>query len=387
MLRPFHILCLFHLTIILFLATHGFAQTLTVRFVDGEGDTITEVESVLHEDNAYLPVETLKTVFDSEMSHLYRAPKKQLTLKTKGKELLLLMGNPAVSIDAGKQTVTIDTPPQLIQGQPMLPIKFFLQVLPILDENIKVLYNTKLKRIRIMPKTVKAPDIPDGPREWRIIIDPGHGGQDDIGCKSQNGLLEKDVVLAVAKEVLILGKQHGLSIQLTRDQYIKKTREQRAQITNRNQGKLFLSLHCNASFSPNHKGMRIFLNNPNGQLRFRTRPTQVLGRKHLNILTQANFLKQSRNFAATLQKELNFLAEDPIIINEFPIITLTEIYMPAVLFELGYLSNTNDATRLSNPDHISELALAIVRAIQIYSTSVNQAAKPREFQERDMDTN
>lgn len=359
----------------LFFVTHGIAQAPTVRFVDGESKILTDVEFTLHQGIIYLPVETLKTVFDPEMTHPYHHPKKQLTLKTKGKELQLQMGETTVNIDSGKEPLILNSPPRVIQGQPMLPIEFFQKVLPRLDD-VAVLYNRNLQRVRIMPKTVWAPETTDDTHEWVIIIDPGHGGEDDLGCKSQKGVIEKDVVLAVGKEIQRLGNQQGLLIRLTRDKDIKKSRIQRVQTTNRNQGQLFLSLHCNASFSPNHKGMRLYINNPNGQLRFKTTPIPVFGKKRLNILTQANFLKQSQDFASVLQKELNFLAEDPIVISEFPIITLADVYMPAVLLELGYLSNVDDATRLSNPNHIVQVAETILRAIQIYSVSVNQSSNP-----------
>lgn len=374
-LRPFETLVILLFIVILVFTTHGIAQAPTVRFVDGESETLAEVESTLHQETIYLPVETLKTVFDPEMTHPYHHPKKQLTLKTNGKELRLLMGNTTVNIDPGKQTLILNTPPLAIQGQPMLPIEFFKKILPLLDD-VEVLYNRTLQRVRIMPKTVWTVETPDGTHEWIIIIDPGHGGEDDLGCKSQNGVIEKDVVLAVAKEIQRLSNQHRLSIRLTRDQDVKKTRIQRVQTTNRNQGQLFLSLHCNASFSPNHKGMRLYINNPNGQLRFKATPIPVFGKKRLNILTQANYLRLSQNFASVLQKELNFLAEDPIVISEFPIITLTDVHMPAVLLELGYLSNIDDATRLSNPDHIVQVAETIIRALQIYSVSVNQSSNP-----------
>lgn len=374
-LRPFETILPLLLIVILVFTTHGIAQAPTVRFVDGESKTLTDVEFTLHQGIIYFPVETLKIVFDPEMTHPYHHPKKQLTLKTKGKELRLQMGETTVNIDSGKDPLILNSPPRVIQGQPMLPIEFFQKVLPRLDD-VEVLYNRTLQRVRIMPKTVWAPETTDDTQEWVIIIDPGHGGEDDFGCKSQNGVTEKDVVLAVGKEIQRLGNQQGLSIRLTRDQDVKKSRIQRVQTTNRNQGQLFLSLHCNASFSPNHKGMRLYINNPNGQLRVKTTPIPVFGKKRLNILTQANFLKQSQNFASVLQKELNFLAEDPIVISEFPIITLADVYMPAVLLELGYLSNVDDATRLSNPNHTVQVAETIVRAIQIYSVSVNQSANP-----------
>ncbi len=380
-LRPFESLSLFLFTVILISVTHGIAHASTVRFVDGEGETLAEVEFKLHQEIVYLPVETLKIVFDPEMTHEYHRPRKQLILKTKGKELRLRMGNATVHIDSGKQTFTLAAPPLAIQGQPMLPIHFFREILEHLDD-VEVLYNPNLQRIRIMPKTAWALDLSDDTREWTIIIDPGHGGGGDLGCKSQNGLLEKDIVLAAAKEIKKLSEQHQLSIHLTREQDIEKTLIQRVQTANREQGRLFLSLHCNASFSPNHKGMRLYINNPNGQPRFRTSEMPRFGKKRLNILNQANYLKQSKNFANVLQKELNFLAENPIVITEFPIITLSDVSMPAVLLELGYLSNIDDAKRLSNPDHISELAVAIIRAIQLYSASVNQPPKSNGFSKR-----
>lgn len=380
-LRPFKFLSLSLFILILISVTHGIAQAPTVRFVDGEGETLTEAEFELHQEIVYLPVETLKTAFDPEMTHEYHRPKKQLILKTKGRELQLRMGNTTVNIDSGKQTFTLAAPPLTIQGQPMLPIHFFREILEHLDD-VEVLYNPNLQRIRIMPKTAWALDGSDDTREWTIIIDPGHGGEDDPGCKSQNGILEKNIVLAVAKEIKKLSEQHRLSIHLTRDQDIEKTLIQRVQTANRGKGRLFLNLHCNASFSPNHRGMRLYINNPNGQPRFRTSEMPIFGNKRLNILNQANYLKQSKTFANLLQKELNFLAENPIIITEFPIITLSDVSMPAVLLELGYLSNIDDAKRLSNPDHISELADAIIRAIQLYSASVNQSSKSNEFSKR-----
>ena len=372
-LKP-SILLLFIL--ILVSVTHGYAQAATVRFVDADGETLDEVEYILHQEKVYLPVDTLKSAFDPEMSDLYHRPKKQLVIKTKGKEILIRMGNSLVSIDSGKQTHTLTAPPLVLQGQPMLPAAFFTEILPLLDD-VEVLYNPNLQRIRIMPETLWEHDNADGIQDWTIIIDPGHGG-DDLGCKSQNGLIEKDVVLAVAKQIQVLAKQSELNIKLTRDQDNKKTRVQRVQVTNKNQGKLFLSLHCNASYSPSHKGMRIYLNNPNGQLRFSTTSMPVFGKKSLNIRTQSNFLKQSKEFASFLQKELNFVLDEPVVISEFPIIPLKEIYMPAILLELGYLSNLDDANRLSKSEFLSEIAEAIVRAVQLYSASVKQTEKPKK---------
>lgn len=374
--RLFNSLALF-LFIFIFSTTHGFAQATTVRFVNEQGETLADIDVKLHEDIVYLPVDSLKSVFDSDLTQEYHRPRRKLTLRMKGNEIGLQIGNSTVSIDSGKETFTLSDPPRVIQGQPMLPITFYTELLPELYD-VAVKYNANLQRVRIMSKTVWELPTTDTGQEWTIIIDPGHGGE-DIGCQSQDGLIEKDIVLGISKEVQQIGEQGGLSILLTRNKDLPMKRLQRVQFSNQNQGQLFLSVHCNASYSAGHKGIRIYLNNSNGLLRFRQRPITLIGRESLNILTQDDFLNQSKDFARILEKEMNFLVEDPIEIIELPLISLSDIYMPAVLIEIGYLSNIDDVTRLSKPEHITELSKSIVRSIQIYSASVNKSTEPKEI--------
>lgn len=384
--RVFSSLSLLQFIIIVFI-THGFAQARTVRFVDEQGKTIVDVESVIHEDATYLPVDILKSVVDPNLQSEYHRPRKQLTINTKGKKILIGVGKTSIVIDPGKQTFTMSVPSRVFQGQPMLPIDFFTEILPKIDD-VEVRYNANLQRIRIIPKTIWEGQSTDEMHKWTIIIDPGHGGEDDVGSKSQNGLLEKDIVLTVAKQIQQQGKQDGLSIVLTRNKDASMKRIRRVQFSNQNQGQLFISLHCNASYSPDHKGIRIYLNNPNGLLRFRQKPIPLLGKESLNILTQDDFIKQSKDFSVVLQKELNFFVEEPIKITEFPLISLSDVYMPAVQIELGYLSNLDDVTRLSKPEHIAQLSNAIVRAIQVYSVSKNTSSVPNGIQaENSADSN
>lgn len=348
------------------------AQSPSMRFIDAEGKTLADVPTVLHAERIYLPVDAVKTVFDAAMTQQYNLPRKRLTLKTSGKTLRLEMGKSTVSIDAGKQTLELSTPPRVIRGKPMLPVAFFTEVLPVLDD-VEVLYNPSLQRIRFMPKTVwQSSSLAGAEGEWTVIIDPGHGGPADRGCESNTGLLEKDVVLALAKQLQLISSQHGYQARLTRETDVKKTQLERIQIANRNQGQLLLSFHCNASFSPQEKGIRIYLNNPKGQLRFPTAANAIQGGNRLKILSQSNFLKQSQEFAAVLQKELNFLTETPVVIAELPLVALSKAYMPAVLVELGYLSHADDSVQLANPEHIAGIAKAIARAIQTYRASVSQ---------------
>ena len=90
------------------------------------------------------------------------------------------------------------------------------------------------------------------------------------------------------------------------------------------------------------------------------------------MLTQVNFLKQSHDLARALQTELNFLTETPVQIIDLPLIALSEAYMPAVVLELGYLSNVEDLEKLSNAEYTESVSEAITRALQRYISAVNQ---------------
>ena len=355
-------------------ALNGIAQETFVRFIDVDGELIAEVPAQHQGEQIYLPVDAVKEVFDPDMTDQYNHPRKRLTLKTKGKQIRVQIGNPVVSIDPGGQIHTLPTPPIIIAQQPVLPITFFTQVLPELN-NLEAIYNPSLQRVQLRPKGTWTPTITDDSTGWAIIVDPGHGGPDDRGCESNTGLLEKDIVLTLAKQLQRISKPQGMQIYLTRQTDAKKTHLERIQVAKRNQGQLFLSLHCNASFSPHEKGIKIYLNNPKGQLRFPSNvQSEPIGQR-LNILAQANFLKQSRDFAQALQTDLNFLTEIPIQITELPLLALSEIYMPAIVLELGYLSNAEDLEKLSNAEYMTSVAQAIARAFQRYISSTNPSVR------------
>ena len=354
---------------------HSPAQENAVRFINVNGETIAEVPAQLQAEQIYLPVDAVRQVFDPDMTDQYNHPRKRLILKTEDQQIRLQIGHPVVSIDPSGLTHTLPTPPIIIAQQPMLPIAFFTQTLPDFY-NLEVLYNPSLKRVQLRPKGTWIPTVTGDSVNWAIIIDPGHGGADDRGCESSTGLLEKDIVLTLAKHLQRMSEEQGIKIHLTRQTDTKKTHFERIQVAKRNQGQLFLSLHCNASFSPHEKGIKIYLNSPKGQLRFPSNVQSALTGQRLKILAQANFLKQSQDFALALQTELNFLTEIPVKIIELPLAALSDAYMPALVLELGYLSNVEDLEKLSDSEYIANLAQAIVRAFQrhISSTSNQQSA-------------
>ncbi len=353
----------------------SFAQAPIARFIDANGKTVAEVQVQYQNEHVYLPVDAVKQVIDPETTHQYNHPRQRLTLKTKDREIRLQIGRPTVTIDPGAEPVTLATPPVIIAQQPMLPIDFFIQLLPILND-VEVIYNSRLNRLQIRPKDTLIPIETNGTQDLTIIVDPGHGGPDDRGCAGSTGILEKDIALTFAKQLQWTSRQHGIQVYLTRETDTQKTHFERIQVGKQKRGQLFLSLHCNASFSPHEKGIRIYVNNPKGQLRFPSTTKPALTGQRLKILAQANYLKQSKDLAYALQTELNFLTETPIQIIDLPLIALSDTYMPAVVLELGYLSNVEDLEKLSNSEYTASVAQAMTRAFQRYISAINQNIPP-----------
>ena len=365
------------------IAPNNSAQENSVRFIDANGETIAETPAQRQEEQIYLSVDAVRQVFDPAMTDQYNHPRKRLILKTKDRQIRLQIGHPIVGIDPSGLTHTLPTPPIIIAQQPMLPIAFFTQILPDFY-NLEALYNPSLQRVQLRPKGTWTFFAEAGNSvNWAIIIDPGHGGADDRGCESSTGLLEKDIVLALAKRLQRISEKQGIKVYLTRQTDTKKTHFERIQVAKRNQGQLFLSLHCNASFSPHEKGIKIYLNNPKGQLRFPSNVQSALTGQRLKILAQANFLKQSQDFAHALQTELNFLTETPVEITELPLIALSEAYMPAAVLELGYLSNVEDLEKLSDSEYVANVAQAIVRAFQRHISSINPSVQSTALEQEE----
>ena len=96
----------------------------------------------------------------------------------------------------------------------------------------------------------------------RIIIDVGHGGKDS-GAIGINGILEKDVVLDIALEILSLNEhsETPLDIHLTRyvDKFISLS--DRSKLTKALEADVFISLHCNHSDNPNARGIEVYVAN------------------------------------------------------------------------------------------------------------------------------
>ena len=190
-----------------------------------------------------------------------------------------------------------------------------------------------------------------------IAIDPGHGG-DDEGVKSADGVKEKDLTLAVARRVkVVIEARLGLRVLLTRDDDRSVPVDERASVANNNKADLFISLHANGSMRRATSGAAIYVAafdrdaaqaSAGGGERV---PTFGGGSREIEFvpwdLAQTRHLDQSAAFADLLEQA--FRDRVPLasrVVDRAPLRVLESANMPAVLVELGYLTNPEQAKML-----------------------------------------
>ncbi|MEN3188225.1 MAG: N-acetylmuramoyl-L-alanine amidase [Atribacterota bacterium] len=221
-----------------------------------------------------------------------------------------------------------------------------------------------------------------------IVIDPGHGGQDP-GCV-QNGYQEKAIVLSVAKRLKELLEKEGFQVFMTRSDDTYPTLEARYALVNKIVPLVFISIHCNAAPNPSASGIEVFVGNskPKGESAL-----EVANRENERFLAEKE-RDQNRNvFDAVLasayygsSREASLKLGSMLIervtartgqvkrgTKEAPLVVLRNIYSPAVLVEIGFLSNPKEAKNLASSTFQSKIAQGIAEAIKAFSQS--EAAK------------
>jgi N-acetylmuramoyl-L-alanine amidase len=180
-----------------------------------------------------------------------------------------------------------------------------------------------------------------------IIIDPRHGGK-DTGAIGINDIQEKDVVLDIAKEILRLNKtifNNQLDIYLTRYKDTLISLSDRSRLTKGIKADVFLSLHCNASRTTS-KGMEVYLHNSDN---LNTKQSISLGLAVINeSMLKLGFKKRGVKFA------------------NFQVLRETSAFCPAILVELGFVTNSDEADYFLKPSNIKAMALAVLMGLYNY---------------------
>lgn len=228
-------------------------------------------------------------------------------------------------------------------------------------------------------------------KKWKldvIVLDAGHGGHDP-GTIGLIGTREKDITLGISLKLgeLIKKELPDVKVVYTRktDRFVELYR--RGQIANENEGKLFISIHCNSTERKpsSANGFEIYLLRPGrteDAIRIAEKENDVvklekdyedryqeLTEENFIILTmaQSSYVKQSERFAEMLEETMSAQMEgqrQPV--KQAGFYVLVGASMPNVLVESGYLSNGKDERFLRSPAGQKKVATAILDALKGY---------------------
>lgn len=206
-----------------------------------------------------------------------------------------------------------------------------------------------------------------------IVIDAGHGGKDAGAFRGT--LLEKNVTLKVAKKIdeLLKKKFPDKKIILTRDTDVFLSLDKRSEIANNVSIKygasIFVSIHVNASKSPRAYGFETWYI-VDSYKRNVIEKGKVSHDKDissiLNSMINEELYEESKIFAMKVQNALDKKIGGETLnrgVKENVYFVVKNSFMPAILVELGFLSNKREANQLTNEAYLNKLAAGIVNGI------------------------
>jgi N-acetylmuramoyl-L-alanine amidase len=215
----------------------------------------------------------------------------------------------------------------------------------------------------------------------KIVIDPGHGGQ-DTGTIGPDGLKEKDLVLEVGRRLgRLLETRLGAEVVYTRKNDTFIPLETRTAIANQQRADLFISIHANSSEDPAARGVETYY------LNFTSSPDALEVAARENAVSEKSIyelqdlvkkialkekIEESREFAADVQQSLHsgLSAKTPGIRNrgvkKAPFIVLIGANMPSILAEISFVSNPSDEHRLETSEYRQRIAESLYRGIAKY---------------------
>ena len=216
-----------------------------------------------------------------------------------------------------------------------------------------------------------------------IVLDPGHGGKDPGAIAF--GMKEKNIVLKTGKRLAAhLREKLGATVILTREDDSFMPLEERTAIANTHSADLFVSLHINAHPSPDIRGFETyFLNLTTNAEAMRVAARENATSTHqlsdlqdiLSDILQNSKINESSRLAERVHKSIdNGFSESHFAVRNMgvkqaPFYVLIGAEMPAILIEIAFISNPDDAKLLGDDDFIDKLANQISDGISQYANA------------------
>jgi N-acetylmuramoyl-L-alanine amidase len=215
----------------------------------------------------------------------------------------------------------------------------------------------------------------------RVVLDAGHGGSDPGAIAPE--LLEKEITLDIGRRLRMLLEQNGFDVVVTRDSDRTVALRDRAQLANTSKSDIFVSIHVNAlERHTESRGIETYYlgaTNDPSLTELAARENRVSGysvsdmRRLLEGVYADARRDESHELASTVQKQLyDALRRDDAGLENWgikraPFLVLVATDMPAVLAEVGCISNEKEAAMLRRPEYRQKIARALFDGIRAYA--------------------
>jgi N-acetylmuramoyl-L-alanine amidase len=314
-----------------------------------------------------------------DVNKQYDQLSRSIVLQKYSHQIRMMVGDTFVLVDG--KPLHLYSPVEMYNGQIFIPDKFRQQTLDILFGE-----KTGIKGFAFPAGKIK-----------KIIVDAGHGGKDP-GAISRTGILEKDVTLDIAQRLSSLLKSEGLEVSMTRSNDTFIPLEKRVDITNDSSADLFISIHANANRARSLKGFEVYY--ITSEISDLARAVSSAKNSHLNLdnaclsqpssslkaalwdmaytYSRAESVELSRSICRAIPGDLNTKV---LGVKSANFCVLRGAAIPAVLVEVGFLSNPQEANLLRQSSYRQQIAQGLLNGIRIYaarfSPDIVQVAKAR----------
>ena len=335
--------------------------------------------------------------------------------------VVVQVGSHQVAVAKGAAQVTVDGTARPLAhavyaegGVVFLPVDFFRELLPgLTDGRVRVdVAGRSIRGSAARPaggvaaaeeeeaaeapgESLPQPTATRPPQRKLVVVDAGHGGRDP-GASGPGGTREKDVTLAVARRLAaILREDPALEVRMTRDRDTLIALHDRARLANRwrdeGQPALFISVHCNANPSRSEKGYETYFLAEartadaqrveafeNASVKYEDAPVGGPMAFILTDLRQNQHLHESSDWAQLVQDRLREIHPGPNRgVKQAGFAVLRGAFMPAVLVEIGFVSNPAEERLLNGDEMQREVAAQLARSVHDFFARPRQASASR----------
>lgn len=365
--------------------TNGSNRNVSVANVKVNGfDLYSDYKPYVDNGRTFVPIRELTELMGANVT--WNQKTQSVSISMMDKDVKLKINSSVVYVNGKKMRIDAASVPRLTQyvaqnndSKTMVPLRFLSESLgfsvkweqdkrlamidnglaraPQSSEKAKPVQEAKkpaekTKAPMPLPKVNEAKPQPLEPGQKKnltIVLDPGHGGKDS-GAVAEDKTTEKSLTLRLAPRVEAMLRAKGYNVIMTRttDEFIALS--ERADIANRNNADLFVSMHFNSAGGPSAYGIEVLYASEN----------DVALKKDCGDQT-----KLAREILNALLKETG--ANSRGIKNRPELAVLRRTNMTACLIEGGFMSNPDELEQIKSDSYLDKLANGIVKGIENYN--------------------